>query len=389
MSLVRRVATAGLLCAVPWSASAQTASAQTTTLTVKAVNKLDLARPSQTIELMAKDLAPIGEKDLRKIHVTDAGKELLCQAVDLDGDTKPDQVIFQSDFAAKETKTFKVAPGARQEYKKEDFRAYGRFNRERYDDFAWENDRTAHRMYGAALETWQAEPLTSSTVDIWMKRTPKLVQNDWYMVDNYHADTGEGADFYSAGPTRGVGGSGLWAKDRMWLSKNFRGSRVLAQGPIRVLFELTYEPYDVDGTAVSEVKRISLDAGQSFNRFQNTYKPAPSTPTVAIGIRKADLASKETSEPAGWFAAWEPIKKGASGNMGSALVVDPKLRQSATEDEKNVLVIAKLTGDTITYWAGGGWDRSGHFADFAAWKSYVDAFARGAQSPIEVSVTAP
>ena len=54
-------------------------------------------------------------------------------------------------------------------------------------------------MYGAALETWKQEPLTSSGLDVWVKRTPRLVINDWYMVDDYHRDTGEGADLYSAG----------------------------------------------------------------------------------------------------------------------------------------------------------------------------------------------
>ena len=33
-------------------------------MTVKAVNKLSFSRPSQTIELSSKDLAPLGEKDL-------------------------------------------------------------------------------------------------------------------------------------------------------------------------------------------------------------------------------------------------------------------------------------------------------------------------------------
>ena len=44
----------------------------------------------------------------------------------------------------------------------------------------------------------EAEPLTSSAIDIWSKRTSKLIVNDWYMVDNYHTDTGE-VDAYSAG----------------------------------------------------------------------------------------------------------------------------------------------------------------------------------------------
>ena len=47
----------------------------------------------------------------------------------------------------------------------------------------------AHRMYGAALETWAQEPLTSSGLDVWVKRTRRLVINDWYMVDDYHRDT--------------------------------------------------------------------------------------------------------------------------------------------------------------------------------------------------------
>ncbi len=112
-----------------------------------------------------------------------------------------------------------------------DYRVYGRFVRERHDDFAWENDRVAFRIYGQALETFEKEPLTSSTVDAWSKRTRRLVLNDWYLVDDYHRDHGEGGDFYSAGRTRGCGGSGLMVDGALAVSKNFRSSRVLASGP--------------------------------------------------------------------------------------------------------------------------------------------------------------
>ena len=145
--------------------------------------------------------------------------------------------------------------------------------RERFDDFAWENDRIAHRVYGKALETWEGEPLTAAApIDIWSKRTSRLVVNDWYLADHYHEDTGEGADFYSAGLSRGCGGNGLWADDRLWTSRNFVNSRVLANGPIRVMFELTYEPFDVNGISVGEVKRITLDAGSQLDRFQSSYR---------------------------------------------------------------------------------------------------------------------
>ena len=121
---------------------------------------------------------------------------LHCQrekAVDTDYDDyhKPDTLIFQADFGPNETKTFTLTSGAKREYSKEDFRAYGRFVRERFDDFAWENDRIAHRTYGKALITWKGEPLTSSAIDIWSKRTEKLVINDWYICLLYTSDAAD------------------------------------------------------------------------------------------------------------------------------------------------------------------------------------------------------
>ncbi|HPU56304.1 MAG TPA: DUF4861 family protein, partial [Verrucomicrobiota bacterium] len=317
-----------------------------TELTVKAVNPLPFARPSQTLELTAEQLAPLG-RELARVHVRDAsGRELLCQAVDSDGDYVHDRVIFQADFAANEEKTFTAVLGERWVYTPDQFRAYGRFVRERFDDFAWENDRIAHRTYGQALETWQNEPLTSSTIDIWSKRTPRMVINEWYMADDYHVDHGEGADFYSAGLSRGCGGNGLWAADQLWVSRNFRHSRVLANGPIRVLFELTYEPFNVNGISVAEVKRISLDAGQHLDRFESRYVPytrpgQPVTLTMAAGLKKVSGEQREQNTERGWIAKWERMEKNA-GNQGLALVANPGDFQSLAEDRLNWLMISKV-----------------------------------------------
>ncbi len=369
-------------------------NAATKQLTVKAVNKLQFMRPNQTIELSARELAPLGEKDLEKIHVRDsAGKDLLCQAVDTNGDYAPDLVIFQSDFAAGESKTFTVTTGEKQVYTKDQFKAYGRFVRERFDDFAWENDRIAHRTYGKALETWQKEPLASSAIDIWSKRTSHLLINDWYMLDNYHSDAGEGADFYSAGLSRGCGGDGLWAGDRLWVSRNFVQSRVLANGPIRVMFELTYEPFEVNGVSVGEVKRVTLDAGQNLDHYQSLFTPftrpeKPVTLTAGIGLKKVKGERTELNAERGWLVKWEPMESNA-GNQGLALIFDPKLFEKTTEDKLNLLVLEKVPDDgRVSYWAGFNWDKSGQFADEAAWGTYVDQFAQGQLSPIEISVSA-
>jgi hypothetical protein len=363
-------------------------------LTVTASNPLPLARSSQTIELTAQQLAPLGEKDLNRLHVLDAaGKEVLSQAVDTNYDDyhTPDILIFQSDFAPAETKTFTVSAGTRHEYKKEDFKAYGRFVRERFDDFAWENDRIAHRTFGRALETWKGEPLTSSSIDVWAKRVSYPVIDGWYMSDNYHHDSGEGMDDYTSGISRGDGGDGLWAGNRLWVSRNFVNSRMLAAGPIRVLFELDYEPFEVNGISVSEVKRVSLDAGQNLDHYQSFYTPftrpeKPVTLTAAMGLKKVAGEQLELNATNGWLVIWQKMEK-QPGSEGVALVFDPKQFVQPAEDKLNNLIVTKVSDKNVAdYWAGFGWDQTGQFADAAAWEKYVDEFALDLQSPIEVTV---
>jgi hypothetical protein len=379
------VAVLGLFTA---GSTAQSTSTAQTQLTVTATNRLKVAREHETIEITPKALASLAEKDLMKLHVFDSsGKEILSQAVDTDYDDyhKPDILIFQADFAPNETKTFTVTAGKKREYTKDDFRAYGRFVRERFDDFAWENDRIAHRTYGKALITWKGEPLTSSSIDIWSKRTPKLVINDWYMVDNYHVDLGEGADVYSAGPTRGCGGSGIWANEQLYIPTNFVDSRVLTNGPIRVMFELVYEPFDANGTKVSEVLRVSLDAGSQLNHFQGFYQAA-SPLAVAVGLKKIKDEQKQFNAERGWLTTWQPMN-GNLGMQGLAVVANANDVDKLVEDRLNHLVVLKPRhAFPISYWAGFAWDRAGKITSADAWNRYVDNFAERLRSPIEVTV---
>lgn len=378
----------GILLAARAASSQEAAGAHSFSVTVR--NGLDLARPAERVELTAAVLPGVKPEDYAKVAVAEAGKDLLTQAVDSDGDGAFDQVVFPSDFAPRQTKTFtvRVLPQRRMP-KKEDFGVYGRFNRERFDDFAWENDRVAHRMYGPALETWQKEPLTSSTVDVWVKRTRRLVINDWYMVDDYHRDHGEGADFYSAGPSRGCGGSGIWAGETLHVSKNFRESRVLANGPIRLVFELTYLPWEAGpGRRVTEKKRITLDAGSNLNRFESFYTfEGRADVHWAAGIKKAAGSDVRVEKGQGWIRTWEPIRNG-NGHLGCAILLDPAALVDVREVAPNVLVIGRLAGTApVRYFAGSAWDRSGDFAGVADWDRHLEAAARRIASPLAVSLS--
>lgn len=333
--------------------------------TVTVRNDLPFARAAETVEIPASQLAG----DLDSIHVFDAGRELVAQTIDIDGKKS---LLFQTDVPANGTRTFTMHAGKPRKYRKEDFRVYGRFVRERFDDFAWENDRVAHRMYGAALETWQKEPLTSSAVDIWLKRTRRLVINDWYMTDDYHHDNGEGGDFYSAGSSRGCGGTGLWRDGKLVVSNNFRNSRVLAAGPIRLVFELEYPGF--------ETKRVTLDAGQNFNRFESRF--AGEAPLYAVGIKRFPKAELRTERTSGSMRAWAPVVGGA-GHYACTLVLDPSTIADVTADAVNDLVIARMPA---IYYVGTAWDQSGDFATAADWDRYVQQWTQRVKSPLRIEV---
>ncbi|HEX2833125.1 MAG TPA: DUF4861 family protein [Thermoanaerobaculia bacterium] len=337
-------------------------------LTVTVHNSLAFPRASESIELTAAQLAPIGA-DLTKIHVFEksSAREVLAQSID-------DVLIFQTDLPSNGARSFELKSGAKRVYERADFRVYGRFNRERFDDFAWENDRVAHRMYGPALETWEKEPLISSTVDVWLKRTRRLVINDWYLVDDYHRDTGEGADFYSAGRSRGCGGSGLWRNGALVVSKNFRESRVIANGPIRLIFELRYPDF-------GETKRITLDAGQSFNRFESRYDHAGDS-TYAAGIKKVPAAQFRIDRTNGLIRNWEPVAQNA-GEFGCAVIVAPGSIVDMVEAEGNQLIVARTPA---LYWVGSAWNRSGDFVEVGDFDRLIDQWIARVRTPVTIEI---
>jgi pectinesterase len=244
-------------------------------------------------------------------------------------------------------------------------------------------------MYGKALETWAQEPLTSSSVDVWFKRTRRLVINDWYMVDDYHRDNGEGADMYSAGKSRGCGGNGIWDAGKLYTSANFIDSKVFANGPIRVVFELTYPAFDAAGAVVTEIKRITLDAGHNLNRFESRYSGRSAGPKMqAAGIKKSPGSAVAQDKARGVLRTWEPVKADGS-NFGCGVIVDPAQVKDIVEADGNVLVVTAMSaGSDVTYYAGSGWDRSGDFKSVEDWDRYLDQAAQRIRSPLSVSVAA-
>ena len=210
----------------------------------------------------------------------------------LDSQVCDKSLLFQVDLAPGETRRYLVLSRDRlAAAPPPDVKTHARFVPERLDDFAWESDRIAHRVYGPAIITDPKEKLVSSGVDVWAKSVRHPVIDAWYKSGNYHKDTGEGLDNYKVGPARGCGGLGIWDGKKLYVSSNFTSWKVLADGPLRSVFELTYDNWDAGGRRISEVKRISIDAGSNFSRVASVFqsdKPGAIIAGVGIVQRKGD-----------------------------------------------------------------------------------------------------
>ncbi|MCU0789015.1 MAG: DUF4861 family protein, partial [Verrucomicrobia bacterium] len=143
--------------------------------------------------------------------------------------------------------------------------------------------------------------------------------------------------------------------------------------------------------SVSEVKRVSLDAGQQLDHFESHYKaytrPGKEIPLVSgIGLKKVTGEVLEFDAKQGWLAKWDPVSKNA-GEQGLAIIAAPGSASTQAEDNLNQLMLIQVPADgVVSYWAGFCWDRAGQIQSFDAWKQYVADFAQGLSSPIEVTV---
>ncbi len=327
------------------------------------------------------------------VEVSMPGTDLVPVVIDdltsgiIDSQWSQGMLLFKVDLAPGESRRFLVlAKGKLSEAPAAHARTFCRFVPERMDDFAWESDRIGHRMYGPGLVT--GEGTVSSGIDVWVKRTRKLVIDSWYKSGDYHKDRGEGLDGYKVGPTRGCGGLGIWDGKQLHNSGNFIRQRVLENGPIRSSFELTYDAWDAGGRKVSEVKRISIDAGSRFSRMQSVFATDGDKPLqIGIGITKRKgkdgKFSKDESQQS--MAYWEPADK-VNGNTACAVIV-PEGFQSFAEDKENHLAIAEVKpGQPLFYLMGAGWSKSGDFAKAEDWLAAVRRERQRLANPLKVEV---
>jgi len=372
------------------------AAQETITITVK--NNLGIDR-NEVVALNSKDIAGFlegkNEKDIR-IKNTATGKIEMLQWIDYNADKSNDELLFMADVKAKGTAKYTLVSMGNVPIPLSKIMTYSRFVPERTDDYTWENDKVAFRTYGPdaqrRTEQHRENGTLSSGIDIWLKRTPMPVINKWYkgyLTDPmfYHSDRGEGYDPYHVGASRGTGGTGIWEKDSLLVSKNFVHHKTIATGPLRTVFELSYaafSPYQV-----KETKRISLDLGSNFSKFEVTHTSQRQVPNYATGITlHQNEGQPEVLTKEGIFAYHEKID---STYLGEGIVMSPDViekafvNKSKTKDQSNLIIVTK-SAPKLTYYAGFVWEKSGQGANSADWDAILKKQAEIIKSPLSVTI---
>ena len=279
---------------------------------------------------------------------------------------------------------------------------------ERMDDLTWENDRSAYRVYGPAL---QRSGEKSYGTDVWTKSTKELVvkkryqmhlwgvgqrdslrraglrkeANDIYLATSFHHDHGDGFDVYSVGPSLGCGTPALMNDGQLVFPYCYQDCQIMDNGPLRFTVTLTFHP-NSDG--IVEHRNITLDRGSHYNKCTVWYD----------GIKQS------TS-----WAAGVVLNGGGEPVLGQEYVLyadptdNPKLNQSQIYvgtlfpngvDETMVLkgnknhaigIVRSYQGQAYTYYFGAAWSRY-DVRTLDQWQLLAKQYLQNIKNPLIIEI---
>lgn len=352
--------------------------------TITVHNDSSVAADGEIVEVAVADVPLL--RDGKKIKLMLGDEEVPYQL------THDSLLIFPATTAAGDSAVYTIVEGTPAPV---DTLVYGRLFPERKDDMAWENDRSAYRAYGPAL---QASGERAFGYDIWTKSvaTPVLEKRMYDDIVNhisFHVDHGEGMDVYAVGPTLGGGTAALLdSVGNIVYPYCFTEHKILDAGPLRFSVELSY------GDSTAESRVITLDRGSWLNcttvRFDGKL---PEGAQIASGIvvHRQNPEGYTLDAEHGFMAYADSTENAANGNgVIFCGVVAPDAAgfqytpspEPAGDAIGHILAPAPYTrGENYTYWWGSAWSKGG-MPDMKAWEQTLADFRTRLDNPLRVTV---
>ena len=268
-------------------------------------NPLNSDRTDEVIVLSREQVAAVVDlKDgFLPVFKTEGDQLVPSQIDDLDMDGNWDEVAVLMDFKAGEKKTLKAELVAADDYPEFEKRTNLRLGIVQEDgsfkevdhykalpcdngfeiiaqaeSVSWENDKMAFRVYFDCR----------NVKDLFGKLKPGLivdkVQTD--ELGSYHELADWGMDVLHCGSSLGSGGLALLKNDSLYRlgSSPVYEYQKITEGPVRSVFELRYDGWEVDGDNLQAVERISVYPGKYWFQSDVTVNGCPEGSQIVTGI---------------------------------------------------------------------------------------------------------
>jgi hypothetical protein len=231
------------------------------------------------------------------------------QLDDMDGDGNWDEVALLLNFAPGETKEivveftdgsnyppeFDKRTNLRLGIEQEDgsFKEVGYYEALPCDDgfeiiaqgesVNWENDKIGFRNYFDCR----------NVKDLFGKLKPEMIIDKIHTPEmgSYHELADWGMDVLHCGSSLGSGGLALLKEDSLYRlgSTDVYSYHKIVEGPLRSVFELRYEGWEVDGDMLGAVERISIYPGKYWFESNVTVTGCPEGSQIVTGIVTSHL----------------------------------------------------------------------------------------------------
>lgn len=313
--------------------------------------------------------------------------ELASQAIDLDNNGMPDEIMFVTDFVSREKKslTLRYATSGTNERKypkrtqaELSHKVGGEFvNREyqggtfqnvdflrvppehsdhswymRYEGPGWESNKVGYRFY---LD-WR------NAIDIFGKKTPDMVLQNVGLdgFDSYHEMSDWGMDILKVGESLGIGSIGMWLDgkaSRVSMTDSITCA-VAANGPVYSQIRTKYFGWNIDGHKYDLTSDLSIAAGSRLSKHQLLIND--SVPNLCTGIVKLPETKvlQKSSEEGEWaYLATFGKQSLAEDNLGIAVVYKQSDLIELSEDSLNHIIILKPTDGKLEYYFLAAWEQ--------------------------------
>lgn len=386
--------------------------AKAANMTVSVSNN-DKVQRQELVEVQMKDVyAKLGLKQGDKFIVKNALGQQVAYQITYDG-----KLLIEASVRPGGTADFTIMPG---EPKPMKTFVCGKQYPERVDDIAWENDRTAYRIYGPAL---QRSGEKAYGIDVWVKNTPDLEVDKRYKTElsnhpkieelkkagkteeaiemeqetTYHFDHGYGLDCYKVGPTLGCGTPALMDGSEIVMPYCYKTYKILDNGPLRFTVQLDYNPFNIgDDKNVTEHRIISCDKGSNFNKMTVWYDglTKPRDMVAGVVIHSEDTKSIVCGENYVLYA--DPTDNPAKQNFQIYVGV---LFPNGVKNTKSIMYETPTNGNAghgvgmityqpnekYTYYFGSAWSKN-DVRTMNEWILRSEESLKAIQEPLKVTV---